>query len=33
MIKESAIVIGAGPCGLAAAIELQRAGLNPLVIE
>lgn len=33
MIKESAVVIGAGPCGLAAAIELQRAGLNPLVIE
>lgn len=33
MKKESAIIIGAGPCGLAAAIELQRAGLNPLVIE
>lgn len=33
MNKESAIIIGAGPCGLAAAIELQRAGLNPLVIE
>ncbi|MHA6484061.1 YpdA family putative bacillithiol disulfide reductase [Paenibacillus sp. strain BS8-2] len=33
MSKESAIIIGAGPCGLAAAIELQRAGLNPLIIE
>jgi thioredoxin reductase (NADPH) len=33
MITESATIIGAGPCGLAAAIELQRAGLNPLVIE
>jgi thioredoxin reductase (NADPH) len=33
MSLESAIIIGAGPCGLAAAIELQQAGLNPLVIE
>ncbi|WP_274362372.1 YpdA family putative bacillithiol disulfide reductase [Paenibacillus thermotolerans] len=30
---EQAIVVGAGPCGLAAAIELQNIGLNPLVIE
>lgn len=30
---EEAIIIGAGPCGLAAAIELQRIGLSPLVIE
>ncbi|MDQ6418049.1 YpdA family putative bacillithiol disulfide reductase [Paenibacillus sp. LHD-117] len=30
---ESVIIIGAGPCGLAAAIELQQAGLNPLIIE
>jgi thioredoxin reductase (NADPH) len=27
------VIIGAGPCGLAAAISAQRAGLNPLVIE
>lgn len=33
MSVEAAIIIGAGPCGLAAAIELQRAGLNPLIIE
>lgn len=30
---ENVIVIGAGPCGLAAAVALQRAGLSPLVIE
>lgn len=30
---EEVVVIGAGPCGLSAAIELQRIGLNPLVIE
>jgi thioredoxin reductase (NADPH) len=28
-----AIVVGGGPCGLAAAIALQEAGKNPLVIE
>ena len=27
------IVIGAGPCGLAAAIALQEKGLKPLIIE
>jgi thioredoxin reductase (NADPH) len=30
---EQVIIIGAGPCGLSAAIELQRIGLNPLIIE
>lgn len=30
---EQAIIIGAGPCGLSAAIELQRIGLSPLIIE
>ncbi|NTZ16809.1 YpdA family putative bacillithiol disulfide reductase [Paenibacillus sp. JMULE4] len=30
---EEVVVIGAGPCGLSAAVELQRIGLNPLVIE
>jgi len=33
MQNEEAIIIGAGPCGLAAAIELERIGLQPLVIE
>ncbi|GAA4708392.1 YpdA family putative bacillithiol disulfide reductase [Brevibacillus fulvus] len=32
-MKEQAIIIGAGPCGLAAAVELKRAGINPLIIE
>ena len=31
--KENIIIIGAGPCGLAAAVELQKHGLSPLVIE
>ncbi|MFF2479508.1 YpdA family putative bacillithiol disulfide reductase [Paenibacillus sp. NPDC058071] len=31
--QEEAIIIGAGPCGLAAAIELQRIGIKPLIIE
>ncbi|MCZ8522727.1 MULTISPECIES: YpdA family putative bacillithiol disulfide reductase [Paenibacillus] len=30
---EDVVVIGAGPCGLSAAIELQRRGLKPLLIE
>jgi thioredoxin reductase (NADPH) len=27
------VIVGAGPCGLAAAISAQKAGLKPLVIE
>src|ERR1700694_3515913 len=27
------VIVGAGPCGLAAAIAAQKAGLKPLVIE
>ena len=30
---EHTIIIGAGPCGIAAAIELQRVGIIPLIIE
>ncbi|MFL1671511.1 YpdA family putative bacillithiol disulfide reductase [Paenibacillus dendritiformis] len=30
---EQVIIIGAGPCGLSAAIEMQRKGWNPLIIE
>jgi putative bacillithiol system thiol disulfide oxidoreductase, YpdA family len=30
---EQVIIIGAGPCGLAAAIALNEIGLNPLIIE
>lgn len=30
---EEAIIIGAGPCGLSAAIELQKIGIKPLIIE
>lgn len=33
MPSEQVIIVGAGPCGLAAAIELQAIGLRPLVIE
>ncbi|MFY4775954.1 YpdA family putative bacillithiol disulfide reductase [Metabacillus sp. RGM 3146] len=33
MKKEEVIIIGGGPCGLAAAISLQEIGINPLVIE
>src|SRR6476620_429185 len=33
MQKETAIIIGGGPCGLAAAISLQQQGISPLVIE
>ncbi|PYZ98448.1 hypothetical protein CR205_07610 [Alteribacter lacisalsi] len=33
MTKEKAIIIGAGPCGLAAAIALQNKGIDALVIE
>ncbi|MEH7124333.1 YpdA family putative bacillithiol disulfide reductase [Bacillus sp. JJ1773] len=30
---EEAIIVGGGPCGLAAVISLQEIGMNPLVIE
>lgn len=33
MQKEQIIIIGAGPCGLSAAIALQQIGLHPLIIE
>ncbi|WP_050615453.1 YpdA family putative bacillithiol disulfide reductase [Bacillus testis] len=33
MEKKDAIIIGGGPCGLAAAIALQEIGLQPVVIE
>ncbi len=33
MQQQDAIIIGGGPCGLAAAISLQEIGLNPIVIE
>ena len=33
MQTEDAVIIGGGPCGLAAAIALKRIGKNPLVIE
>lgn len=33
MLEEEIIIIGAGPCGLAAGIALQEKGYNPLLIE
>lgn len=33
MQKVEAIIVGGGPCGLAAAIELQNIGLSPVLIE
>ncbi|MEK4385397.1 YpdA family putative bacillithiol disulfide reductase [Solibacillus sp. FSL W7-1464] len=33
MQKVEAIIVGGGPCGLAAAIELQNIGLSPIIIE
>ncbi|WP_078428514.1 YpdA family putative bacillithiol disulfide reductase [Alkalihalobacterium alkalinitrilicum] len=33
MVKEEVIIVGGGPCGLAAAIALMDQGFNPLVIE
>lgn len=33
MEKVDAIIVGGGPCGLSAAIELQNIGLKPVVIE
>lgn len=33
MKKVDAVIVGGGPCGLSAAIELQEIGLKPVVIE
>ncbi|MBM7094683.1 MULTISPECIES: YpdA family putative bacillithiol disulfide reductase [Alteribacter] len=33
MNREDVIIIGAGPCGLSAAIALKKKGFNPLIIE
>lgn len=33
MQQEKVIIIGAGPCGMAAAIALQEQGIDPLIIE
>lgn len=33
MVVEEVIIIGAGPAGLAAAIQLKRYGINPLIFE
>ncbi|WLR53123.1 YpdA family putative bacillithiol disulfide reductase [Bacillus tianshenii] len=33
MKREEVIIVGGGPCGLAAAIALENAGFHPLVIE
>lgn len=33
MQKETAIIVGAGPCGMSAAIELKKIGIDPLLIE
>jgi thioredoxin reductase (NADPH) len=33
MEKIDVLIVGGGPCGLAAAVSAQRAGLNPLVVE
>lgn len=33
MNQEDVIIVGAGPCGLSAAIYLQKEGYNPLVLE
>ncbi|WP_181348199.1 YpdA family putative bacillithiol disulfide reductase [Thalassobacillus sp. CUG 92003] len=33
MQREEVIIIGSGPCGMSAAIELQRLGISPLLIE
>ncbi|OXM87788.1 YpdA family putative bacillithiol disulfide reductase [Paenibacillus rigui] len=30
---EEVIIVGAGPCGLSAALELQKRGVDPLIIE
>ncbi len=31
MQQEEVIIVGAGPCGMAAAIALQDRGINPLI--
>lgn len=33
MHYEECIIVGGGPCGLAAAIRLKEIGINPLIIE
>ncbi|WP_077299643.1 YpdA family putative bacillithiol disulfide reductase [Virgibacillus pantothenticus] len=33
MQQEKVIVVGGGPCGMSAAIELQNVGIQPLIIE
>ncbi|SDL65715.1 YpdA family putative bacillithiol disulfide reductase [Sediminibacillus halophilus] len=33
MQEENTIIIGAGPCGMSAALELQKRGVKPLLIE
>ncbi|MCP8616722.1 YpdA family putative bacillithiol disulfide reductase [Salirhabdus salicampi] len=33
MQEEQVIIVGAGPCGISAALELQKIGINPLLIE
>lgn len=33
MREEQVVVIGAGPCGMSAAIELMNEGYDPLIIE
>ncbi|CAG7621018.1 Ferredoxin--NADP reductase [Paenibacillus solanacearum] len=33
MEREQVVIVGAGPCGLSAALELQRIGIDPLLIE
>ncbi|MFG6118481.1 MULTISPECIES: YpdA family putative bacillithiol disulfide reductase [Thalassobacillus] len=33
MQQEDVIIVGAGPCGMSAAIELQERGIEPLLIE
>ncbi|MFD2045886.1 YpdA family putative bacillithiol disulfide reductase [Ornithinibacillus salinisoli] len=33
MQREKVIIVGAGPCGMSCAIELQKYGIDPLIIE